>query len=123
METKDYLDLEAVMILIILTLFWGFNHPAIKISNQGVSPILTLFYQSVVIAIITYFVWFKLIHRHSVSRLSAFTFFTPVFGVLFGVLFLREELTASLMLGLPMVSLGIFFVNWRKTTAKNKRLA
>jgi len=116
METKDYLDLEAVMILIILTLFWGFNHPAIKISNQGVSPILTLFYQSVVIAIITYFVWFKLIHRHSVSRLSAFTFLAPILGVFFGVLILHDELTGSLMIGLPLVSAGILLVNWRKRT-------
>ena len=114
METKDYLDLEAVMILIILTLFWGFNHPAIKISNQGVSPIFTLFYQSVVIAFITYFVWFKLIHQYSVSKLSAFTFLTPIFGVFFGVFFLHEEFTVSLVIGLPLVSAGIFLVNWRK---------
>ncbi len=73
----------------------------------------SLFYQSVIIAFITYFVWFKLIHRYSVSRLSAFTFLTPIFGVFFGVFFLNEELTVSLMIGLPLVSAGIFLVNWR----------
>jgi len=87
METKDYLDLKAVVILIILTLFWGF---------------------------ITYFVWFRLIHKYSVRRLSVFTFFTPTFGVLFGVLILHEELTGSLMIGLPLVYAGIFLVNWRR---------
>jgi len=76
--------------------------------------VASLFYQSVIIAFITYLIWFKLIHHYSVSRLSAFTFFTPIFGVLFGVLFLHEELTVSLMIGLPMVSMGIFLVNWRK---------
>jgi len=76
-----------------------------------------LFYQSVIIAFISYFVWFKLIHGYSVSRLSVFTFFTPVFGVLFGILFLGEELTVSLMVGLPLVSIGIFFVNWRRRLA------
>jgi drug/metabolite transporter (DMT)-like permease len=78
--------------------------------------VLSLLYQSLIVAFITYFAWFKLIHEYSVSRLSAFTFFTPIFGVLFGVLFLNEELTASLMIGLPLVSLGIFFVNWRRRT-------
>ena len=78
-----------------------------------VTVLTSLFYQSVIVAFISYFVWFKLIHEYSVSRLSAFTFFTPVFGVAFGILFLSEELTASLMVGLPMVSLGIFFVNWK----------
>jgi drug/metabolite transporter (DMT)-like permease len=76
-----------------------------------------LLYQSFIVAFISYFIWFKLIHEYSVSRLSAFTFFTPIFGVLFGILFLNEELTVSLMMGLPMVSLGIFFVNWRRKTA------
>jgi drug/metabolite transporter (DMT)-like permease len=73
----------------------------------------SLFYQSVIVAFASYFVWFKLIHDYSVSRLSAFTFFTPVFGVLFGILFLGEEFTYSLMVGLPLVCVGIFFVNWR----------
>lgn len=77
----------------------------------------SIFYQSVIVAFISYFVWFKLIHQYSVSRLSAFTFFTPIFGVLSGILFLGEELTFSLMVGLPMVSVGIFVVNWREKTA------
>ncbi len=79
--------------------------------------IVSLFYQSVIIAFITYFVWFKLIHEYSVSRLSAFTFFTPIFGVLFGILALHEEMTVSLMIGLPLVSVGIFMVNWRRRAA------
>jgi drug/metabolite transporter (DMT)-like permease len=79
--------------------------------------VVSIFYQSVIVAFASYFVWFKLIHTYSVSRLSAFTFFTPIFGALFGTLLLGEEFTLSLMVGLPMVSLGIFFVNWRSRTA------
>jgi len=79
-----------------------------------VSILAALFYQSVLIAFVSYFLWFKLIHQYAVSRLSSFTFFTPIFGVLFGTLFLKEEFTFSLMVGLPMVSAGIFLVNWRK---------
>ncbi|MBM4314199.1 MAG: EamA/RhaT family transporter, partial [Deltaproteobacteria bacterium] len=63
---------------------------------------------------ITYLVWFKLIHGYSVSRLSAFTFLAPIFGVLAGVVFLDEEFTVSLMTGLPMVCAGIFLVNWKR---------
>jgi drug/metabolite transporter (DMT)-like permease len=81
--------------------------------------VASLFYQSVIVAFISYFIWFKLIHEYSVSRLSAFTFFTPIFGVLFGILFLNEELTHSLMVGLPLVSMGIFFVNWRRRVELN----
>jgi len=85
----------------------------------GVDPyiVASLFYQSVIVAFISYFIWFKLIHEYSVSRLSAFTFFTPIFGVLFGIFFLNEEFTPSLMVGLPLVSMGIFLVNWRRRRA------
>jgi len=85
----------------------------------GIDPsiVASIFYQSVIVAFISYFTWFKLIHTYSVSKLSAFTFFTPIFGVFFGTLLLSEEFTVSLMVGLPMVCLGIFFVNWRRREA------
>jgi len=79
--------------------------------------IASLFYQSVIVAFMSYFIWFKLIHEYSVSRLSAFTFFTPIFGILSGIIFLNEEFTPSLMIGLPLVSMGIFLVNWRRKGA------
>jgi len=77
------------------------------------SIIVCILFQSVIVAFVTYLVWFRLIHGYSVSRLSAFTFLTPIFGVLAGVIFLDEELTGSLMMGLPMVCAGIFLVNWK----------
>jgi drug/metabolite transporter (DMT)-like permease len=77
--------------------------------------VASLFYQSIINAFISLVIWFKLIHEYSVSRLTAFTFFTPIFGVLFGVALLGEEFTRSLMVGLPLVCLGIFIVNWRRT--------
>jgi drug/metabolite transporter (DMT)-like permease len=73
-----------------------------------------IFFQSVIVAFITYFIWFNLIHGYSVSRLSAFTFLTPIFGVLAGVIILGEEFTRSLMIGLPLVCIGIFLVNWKR---------
>jgi drug/metabolite transporter (DMT)-like permease len=76
--------------------------------------VLSLFFQSVIVAFASYLIWFKLIHQYPVSRLSSFTFLTPVCGVLFGTLFMREELTLSLMMGLPMVCVGIFIVNWKR---------
>jgi drug/metabolite transporter (DMT)-like permease len=70
-------------------------------------------YQSFIVAFISFFIWFKLIHTYSVSRLSSFNFLTPIFGVFSGTLLLKEEFTISLMVGLPLVCIGIFFVNWR----------
>jgi len=78
----------------------------------------SVFFQSVINGFISLFIWFRLIHGYSVSRLSAFTFFTPLFGVLLGVLLLGEEFTLSLMVGLPLVCAGIFLVNWRRTPSR-----
>jgi drug/metabolite transporter (DMT)-like permease len=76
----------------------------------------SLFFQSVIIAFASYLIWFKLIHTYPVAKLSIFTSLTPVFGVLFGVLFMKEQLTAGLLLGLILVCIGIYCTNYRKKT-------
>ncbi len=73
--------------------------------------ITSVLYQSVVVAFASYFVWFKMIYAYPVAKLSAFTFLTPVFGVLFGVLFFKEQVTAWLILGLCLVCIGIYCAN------------
>lgn len=71
----------------------------------------SIIYQSVIVAFASYLVWFKLIHRYPVTRLAAFTFLTPVFGVIFGVLFLGDHATFGLIGGLVLVCVGIYCVN------------
>lgn len=84
------------------------------IKNPGQMVIWSLIFQAVIIAFVSYLVWFKLIHDYPVAKLSVFTFLTPVFGVAFGVLFQHEELTYGLITGLLMVSAGIYVTNYRK---------
>jgi drug/metabolite transporter (DMT)-like permease len=76
--------------------------------------LFSLFYQSVIVAFASYFVWFKLIYKYPVAKLSAFTFLTPIFGVLFGVLFYKEQLTTWLVVGLVLVCAGIYCANYKK---------
>lgn len=79
----------------------------------GSGPVYAaLFYQCIVVAFLSYLVWFELIHRHPVSLLAAFTFFTPVFGALIsGVLLLGEPLTGTMLASLGLVIAGMFLVN------------
>lgn len=72
---------------------------------------LCLVYQIVWVAFITYLIWFWLIKHYPASRLAAFVFFTPLFGVLFGAGLLNEPLTLSLLTALVLVGSGIFMVN------------
>jgi drug/metabolite transporter (DMT)-like permease len=70
-----------------------------------------LLYQSVIVAFMSYLVWFWLLHRYSASRLASFTFLAPLFGVLLSGLLLKESIPLMLWLGLLLVAGGIYLVN------------
>jgi len=69
------------------------------------------FYQAVIVAFFSYMAWFWMIHRYSVSRLAAFTFLTPLFGVILSGLILGEPTPLLLWIGLLLVAAGIYLVN------------
>ena len=77
--------------------------------------IVSLFYQSVIVAFASYLVWFKMIHTYPVGKLSVFTFLAPLFGVLSGIIFLGERATTGLLLGLACVCAGIYGTNYTRT--------
>jgi drug/metabolite transporter (DMT)-like permease len=70
-----------------------------------------LAYQTVWVVSITFVIWFALIVRYSATRLSAFTFLTPLFGVAAGHLVLNEPLTPAFMLAVALVAAGLLLVN------------
>jgi drug/metabolite transporter (DMT)-like permease len=70
-----------------------------------------LAYQIVWVVSVTYVVWFALVVRYSATRLSAFTFLTPLFGVAAGYLVLDEPLTPPFALAVALVALGLVLVN------------
>ena len=75
-------------------------------------PVVGAFlYQLVIIAFLSYLAWFWMIHRYSVSRLAAFTFLSPLFGVILSGLILKEPTPLLLWLGLLLVGAGIYLVN------------
>ena len=84
------------------------------IQDITIPVVASFIYQSVIVAFASYLMWFKLIHTYPVGKLSIFTFLTPIFGVLFSVLFLKEQLTIGLLLGLAFVCVGIYCTNYQK---------
>jgi drug/metabolite transporter (DMT)-like permease len=71
----------------------------------------SLIYQTFWIVGFTYLAWFALVLRYSASRLSAFTFLTPIFGVAAGHLVLGEPLTPGFALAVALVVAGLVLVN------------
>jgi len=70
-----------------------------------------LAYQTVWVVSVTFVVWFALIAKYSASRLSAFTFLTPLFGVAAGHLVLGEPLTPAFAAAVMLVAGGLILVN------------
>lgn len=71
----------------------------------------SLAYQTIWVAGITYVIWFALILRYSASRVSAFTFLTPLFGVAAGHLVLGDPITPTFLAAVGMVAAGLVLVN------------
>ncbi|KQT12263.1 DMT family transporter [Ramlibacter sp. Leaf400] len=73
--------------------------------------------QTVIGAFASFLAWMWLLRHYPATQLSSFSFLTPVFALVFGVVLLREPLTLQLVLALAGVAAGIVLVN-RKPAAR-----
>ncbi len=69
--------------------------------------------QTAIGAFASYLAWMWMLRHYPATRISSFTFLTPLFALVFGVVLLSEPLTLQLMLALAGVALGIVLVNRR----------
>ena len=72
---------------------------------------ISLIFQTVIVAFASYLAWFWLLRHYSATKVSAFSFMTPMFGMAFGALLLRETLSARLVVAFIFVAVGIYVVN------------
>lgn len=79
-----------------------------------------LVYQIVWVAFITYLAWFWLVRHYPASRLTSFTFLTPLFGVIAGGMLLHESITTMLLFALVLVGTGIYLVNRPDATSETE---
>jgi drug/metabolite transporter (DMT)-like permease len=67
--------------------------------------------QTVVGAFASYLAWMWMLGHYPATKISAFVFLTPLFALLFGMLWLGEAVTPTLILSLTLVAVGIVLVN------------
>lgn len=70
-----------------------------------------LAYQSVWVVAVTFVIWFAIIKKYSASRVSAFTFLTPLFGVAAGHFVMNDPLTPAFLAAVAFVAGGLVLVN------------
>ncbi|TAL94944.1 MAG: DMT family transporter [Paraburkholderia sp.] len=115
--SKTLLYQLAVSAVVLLAL----SVPLGQVHVATITPlaVASLAYQAVVVAFVSYLVWFWLLTRYMASRLSVFSFLTPLFGVTFGVLLLGESFNLRFLMAAVLVLAGIALVNapaLRRTT-------
>ncbi|MGA7997441.1 MAG: DMT family transporter [Bradyrhizobium sp.] len=81
--------------------------------TRGPGPLaLTLMvYQAVWVVGLTFLIWFALVKTYSASKLSAFTFITPLFGVVASYFIMHDTLTIAFGAAALLVIAGLYLVN------------
>jgi drug/metabolite transporter (DMT)-like permease len=71
----------------------------------------SLAFQSILVAFLSFLVWFWLLRQYMASRLGVFSFLTPLYGILLGAWLLGERIEPSFLMGSFPVLLGIVLVS------------
>jgi O-acetylserine/cysteine efflux transporter len=71
-------------------------------------------------SILSYSLWYGLIHRHGISRLAGFLLLQPVFTFTFGYILLGESLTLWQLIGSSITLTGIYIYNQQNQKNKPK---
>ena len=79
--------------------------------------ITSLLLQTAVGAFASYLAWMWMLGRYPATQMSTFVFFTPLFALLCGALWLGEAVTPGLLAALATVAVGIMLVNRRPAVA------
>lgn len=72
-----------------------------------------LAFQTLMVSFVSLMLWFWLLRHYLASRLGVFSFLTPLFGMLFGIIFLDEHIELNFIIGTLMVMLGVAIVSIR----------
>jgi drug/metabolite transporter (DMT)-like permease len=89
----------------------SFTFEELSQNNITLSLVISMLYQSVIIAGFSFILWTLLLKRYSASKLSVFIFIMPIFGVGLSALMLHDQVTAYIIIGTILVTSGIYLVN------------
>jgi drug/metabolite transporter (DMT)-like permease len=96
-------------IFIFLVFYLLFEGGAVQVFDKRV--LVSLFYQSVIVAGYGYIGWTQLLLRYKASHLSVFVFIMPIAAVVLGVIFMGDPFSPKIVASLILVAVGILVVN------------
>jgi drug/metabolite transporter (DMT)-like permease len=99
----------AVSIPILALAAWISDETLTRV--PGPLALSLMVYQAVWVVGLTFLIWFGLVKTYSASKLSAFTFITPLFGVVAGYFIMHDPLTLAFGAAAVLVAAGLYLVN------------
>ena len=107
--TKVLLYQLVISAAMMIPLSWLFGEKGIGVLSAP--TFWAMAYQIVIVAFISYLGWFWLLTKYLAGRLLVFSFLTPLFGVLFGMLLFCDQPSLHFFVAAAMVVGGIVLVN------------
>ena len=97
----------SIPILALAAWFWGETLTRVP----GSLALSLMAYQAIWVVGLTYLLWVALVKTYSASKLSAFTFITPLFGVVASYFIMHDTLTLAFGAAALLVIAGLYLVN------------
>lgn len=73
--------------------------------------ISSMVFHVLIMSFFSLMLWFWLLRKYLANGLGVFSFLTPIFGMIFGVIFLNEQIELNFMLGTGLVLIGVMTVS------------
>ena len=91
---------------------WRHGFPVKRLTRvPGPLALSLVAYQAIWVVGLTFLIWFALVKTYSASKLSAFTFITPLFGVVASYFIMHDTLTLAFGAAALLVIAGLYLVN------------
>ena len=122
---KHHLDSNKFVLVGWAMLFGGLLMIPLAITNlpdhlPSTKSILSLLWLSIIATGMAYLVFVKLIENIGAVRTSTVTYLIPVFGILWGYIFLNELITWIILGGFIFIMIGIYLANSNFQTTVEK---
>lgn len=88
---------------------WFFGETLTRVPGALVMSLMV--YQAVWVVGLTFLLWFSLVQTYSASKLSAFSFITPLFGVVASYFIMHDTVTLAFAAAAILVIAGLYLVN------------
>lgn len=102
-------DLIAVFWFVIIAAYFERDRISLDQVNQQV--VWGLIYQGVIVGGLCFAIQTFLLNKYSASRITVFSFLTPIFGIAAAATLRNDPLSSWIFLSLALVAAGIYLVN------------